>query len=359
LAAGAELSNCFCLGKDNRAYLSQHIGDLKNHETYEFFEESQSRFQRMFRIKPTVIAADMHPDYLSTRFARKSGLDVIFVQHHHAHIASCMAENGIEQPVIGLAFDGTGFGTDGHIWGSEFMVCDFDNFERLLHFKYMAMPGGDKAADEPWRMGISLLFQALGEQMRDLDMPLLRAVNPDKVERIIESIKKNINCPLSSGTGRLFDAVAAISGICNHSRYHAEAPMRLESAIVKGIQDHYDFEHSSTISFDPAIRQICKDVISGIPSGVISARFHNTIVEASVQAVERIRRTTGIQQVVLSGGSFQNKYLLETLESRLIKNNLTVYTHSKVPCNDGGIALGQLAIAAHKNASTPLSVTSP
>ena len=349
LAAGAELSNCFCLGKGNRAYLSQHIGDLKNQETYTFYEETQSRFQQLFRVKPTLVAADLHPDYLSTRFARKSGLETIWVQHHHAHIASCMAENGIDEPVIGLAFDGTGYGTDGHIWGSEFMVCDYIDFTRHTHFAYMPMPGGDRASEEPWRMGISLLWQAFGKEFSDLDLPLLQLIDRTKIRMVAEAIEKGINCPFSSGAGRLFDAIAAITGICVNARFHAEAPMRLESIVKPGIQETYNYILADAISFLPAVRQICTDLSGGMDIGIIAAKFHNTISEASLQAVKNIRTETGIQKVALSGGTFQNKYLFERLETILLKNNFAVLTHCKVPCNDGGIALGQLAVAARRN----------
>jgi hydrogenase maturation protein HypF len=259
-----------------------------------------------------------------------------------------MAENGIDEPVIGLAFDGTGYGNDGHIWGSEFMICDFDQFERHSHFAYMLMPGGDRASEEPWRMGLSLLYQAFADEVMNLEIPLLQSIPGEMLRQIIGSMKKKINCPLSSGAGRLFDAVAAITGICTHSMFHAEAPMRLEAAVKTGVHDHYHFELTDTISFIPAIRQICDEMQGGTDSGVIAARFHNTIIEASVQVVTQMHQLTGLQKVVLSGGSFQNKYLVECLESRLVKNNFAVFTHSKVPCNDGGLALGQLAIAARR-----------
>jgi hydrogenase maturation protein HypF len=348
LATGAELSNTFCIGKDNRAYLSQHIGDLKNHETYEFFEESIGRYSDLFRIIPSLIATDLHPDYLSTRFAGNSGIERIQVQHHHAHIASCMAENGINEQVIGIAFDGTGYGTDGNIWGSEFMTCDFAKFERHCHFSYMPLPGGDKAAGEPWRMGISLLYQAFGIKFRELDIPFVKTINRKVLDGIVNSIEKKINCPLSSGAGRLFDGVAAITGICLNSVFHAEAPMRLESAIDEGIDEFYPFEIKDVIDFNPALRSICNDLIHGKNQGLISAKFHNTIAEASLQCTLQIRNKTGIGTVALSGGSFQNKYLSELLESKLVKNNFVVITQSKVPCNDGGISLGQLAVAAKK-----------
>jgi hydrogenase maturation protein HypF len=347
LAVGAELSNCFCLGKDNRAYMSQHIGDLKNQEAYDFFEETIKRYQQLFRVKARLVAADLHPDYLSTRYALESGLQVIQVQHHHAHVASCMAENSIHEPVIGIAFDGTGYGNDGHIWGGEFMVCDYAHFERFAHFEYMPLPGGDRVAREPWRMGLSLLRRAYGKILPDLDIPLLKQVDPVMLKQVDEALAKGINCPLSSGAGRLFDAVAALTGLCLNARFHAEAPMRLESVIRKGVGDVYDFIAGKEISLLPAIRQICGDQGAGLDAGVIAAKFHNTVAEASLQTAINIRKETGINKVALSGGTFQNKYLSELLERKLMMNNFIVYTHSRIPCNDGGLALGQIAIAAN------------
>lgn len=351
LAAGSELSNCFCIGKSDRAYLSQHIGDLKNYETYAFYEETISRFQKLFRVKPHTVAADMHPDYLSTRFARESGMNTVYVQHHHAHIASCMAENGINEPLIGLAFDGTGYGTDGHIWGSEFMVCDYTDFKRYAHFSYMPLPGGDLISKEPWRMGISLLYQAFGNEFFDLNLPILKAVDMKKIKTVIEAIDNKINCPLSSGSGRLFDAVSAITGICTHALFHAEAPMRLESSLNTNIRGCYEYDLDKTISFIPVIRQICKDLSAGVKPDIISARFHNTVVEASLKMVIKIKEATGLQKVALSGGTFQNKYLFESLYQKLLENKFMVVTHQIVPCNDGGVALGQLVIAAQKKSA--------
>jgi len=348
MATGAELSCCFCLGKSDRAYLSQHIGDLKNQETFEFFEETLRRFQHIFRITPHTLATDLHPDYLSTRYGRKLGLKTVAIQHHHAHIASCMAENGLDEPVIGLAFDGTGYGADGNIWGSEFLVCDFNEFYRKGHFNYMPVPGGDKVSEEPWRMGVSLLYQTFGRDLYNLQLPLLQQTDPSRISMVVAALEKGINCPSSSGAGRLFDAVAAITGICTKALFHAEGPMRLESNVVPDIQEYYDFALSETISFLPAIRQICYDIANGVSVNLVATRFHNTVAEASFQLARKIKADTGLEKIVLSGGTFQNKYLAEVLENKLVKDNFAVYTHSKVPCNDGGLALGQLAVAARK-----------
>jgi hydrogenase maturation protein HypF len=348
LATGAELSNCFCIGKGDRAYLSQHIGDLKNQETFGFFEETLHRFQQLLRIKPLRLATDLHPDYQSTRFAQGLGLEIMGVQHHHAHIASCMAENGLDETVIGVALDGTGYGTDGNIWGSEFLICDYTGFRRAGHFAYMPMPGGDKAAEEPWRMGLSLLYQAFGDQLFRLDIPFIQALDKRKAFMLTEAMDKKINCPLTSGAGRLFDAIAAIAGICHYNLFHAEAPMRLESMINPEIQDYYDFELGEDISFLPAVHQLCSDLTGRVTPGIISTRFHNTLTEASLRMVQRMRTESGIYKVVLSGGTFQNKYLFESLENKLLKDNFAVFSHARVPCNDGGLALGQLAVAARR-----------
>jgi hydrogenase maturation protein HypF len=230
--------------------------------------------------------------------------------------------------------------------GSEFLVCEYAGFTRYGHFAYMPMPGGDRASEEPWRMGAALLYQAYGKDMFNLRLPLFNAVDLSKITLLAEAMDKKINCPLSSGAGRLFDAVAAISGICTHSLFHAEAPMRLESAIDPAVSGSYPFSLSEEISFIPAIRQICEDMATKTDAGVIATKFHNTITEASLQMVKKIQAMTGLWKVVLSGGTFQNKYLLESLEKKLVNNNFEVFTHSLVPCNDGGIALGQLAVAA-------------
>jgi len=346
LATGAELSNCFGIGKGSRAYLSQHIGDLRNLETLEFFEETVQRFGKIFRIKPVLAATDMHPDYLSVKYARQLGIPVIPVQHHHAHIASCLAENGVDEKVIGIAFDGTGYGTDGNIWGGEFLVCDLTEFERHGHFEYMPVPGGDKVTEEPWRMAVSLLHMAFGDAFPD-DLLLKGLPEPLMVKQISEAIRKGINCPFSSGAGRLFDGVSAITGICTHSRFHAEAPMRLESAVDRSAGGSYDINISNGIvSFRQCIRQICDDLRKKINTGTISARFHHTVVRASVEMTNAICKETGINKVALSGGSFQNKFLFESLCNELTRNGYSVITHHKIPCNDGGLALGQLVVAA-------------
>ncbi len=347
IAAGAELVNCFAIGKKNEAILSQHIGDLKNAATYQFYLETIEQYRNLFRINPQYIARDLHPDYLSSRYADFSGLKQIKVQHHHAHVASCMAENGINEKVIGIAFDGTGLGTDKNIWGGEFLIADFLNFERFSHFEYIQMPGGDKVIEKPWKMAVSYLYHFFDHSFLKLNLSFL---NDSKIKKqlpiIIQAIEKNINCPLTSSIGRLFDAVSALLGICSFATFHAEAPMRLENLIVSGIKDYYSFEIKNVVSLKKTFSEIIYDIKNNTSLSVISTKFHNTIIAISLEIAKRIRKKTGIKKVVLSGGSFQNKYLSENLENLLYLNEFEVFTHTWVPSNDGGIALGQLAIAA-------------
>jgi len=352
VAAGAELVNSFCLGKGDKAFLSQHIGDLKNLETYQFYIESFNRFKDLFRVEPTLFVADLHPDYLSTRFADQSGLPVLKVQHHHAHIASCMAEHGLYEKLIGVAFDGVGLGDDGMIWGGEFLVCDLSAYERLSHFEYQQMPGGDKATLNPWRMAVSYLFDIYGKSLIDLDLPFLQQVQRNELQVVVQMLEKNINCPLTSSAGRLFDAVAGLTGLCMFSDFHAEAPMRLEGAISGKSEDMYKVESGEIIHVNPMIRQIVADLQNNVPVSGISLKFHNTIIEIIRMGVNSVSKKTGLKKVVLSGGTFQNRYISERIEKKLQSSGFEVYMNERIPCNDGGIAMGQLAIAAKKREST-------
>ena len=348
LATGAELVNTFCIGRTNQAILSQHIGDLKNAETLEFFEESISRYQLLFKFKPKLAVSDLHPDYLSSKYAKGLNINRIEVQHHHAHMASCMAENRLNEKVIGIIFDGTGLGTDGNIWGGEFLTGDYKSFERFTRLGYIPLPGGDKVTKEPWRTALSYLIAAFDDDYANLDIPFVRNLDSEKADFITQMIKKDINCPLSSAAGRLFDAVSALLEVCTVSSFHAEAPMRLEDIISKEpVTGYYSYEIKDFIDVLPAVREIIKDIERGENKGVISAKFHNTLVALSVEVSRIIRDKTGINTVVLSGGAFQNRYLSSHLEQGLKDEGFRVFVHRKVPANDGGIALGQLAIAAH------------
>ena len=349
VAFGAELTNCFCVGKGDKAFLSQHIGDLQGLETTLFYENTIAQFIKLFRIRPALLAVDMHPGYIST----KTGLDfedlpVVQVQHHHAHITSCMAEHKLDEKVIGIALDGTGYGTDGNSWGAEFMICDLNDFERITHFDYIPQPGGDLAAEEPWRMAVSYLYKVYGSSFTELQLPFLSRIDPEKLGMIPKMIDKNINCPLTSSAGRLFDCVSSMLDLVQVATFQAEGPMRLESLVLNDCSQGYPFEFRETIYFDATIRNIVEDIRRDIDKGTIATKFHNTIILVIFEFANSIRLKLGLNKVVLSGGVFQNKYLLEGAIEILQKNNFEIYSHSSVPANDGGIALGQLAVASKR-----------
>ena len=346
LAVGAELVSTFCIGRTNQAILSQYIGDLKNAETMEFFEESISRYKLLYKFEPKVVVSDLHPDYLSSKLADKMGFRQVKVQHHHAHIAAAMAEHGLDEKVIGISMDGTGLGTDGNIWGGEFFIADLQKFERFTHFNYIPLPGGDSVTKEPWRTALSYLYAAYGNNFWSIEIPFVKKLDRQKSDFLIQMVDKSINSPLSSSAGRLFDAVSALIDICTISSFHAEAPMRLEDIIEPGITGSYPYHIDKTIDFIPAIKAIVNDLQQAVPAGIIAARFHNTIINVAEEVSIMIRLKTGINRVVLSGGSFQNRYLSLGIDKRLTEKGFEVFMHRKVPANDSGIALGQLVIAA-------------
>jgi hydrogenase maturation protein HypF len=360
LAVGAELKNTFCLAKRNLAFISQHIGDLRNLETLEFFKEAIKRYKRLFLIEPEIIAYDLHPDYLSTKFAKEySSYNTCFsllpVQHHHAHIASCMAENGLlNEEVIGVAWDGIGYGTDGKIWGGEFMLASYSHFERVGHFKYIPMPGADKATEEPYRMGISYLYSVFGKDFINLKLDFIQRLNKQKVDILLRMIDLGINSPLTSSVGRLFDAVSAILGVCDKVDYEAQAAVELEMLIKDEVIEEYKYEiilDNDIFIINPSfiIEGIIRDIVDKIPSFIISCKFHNTLVSIIEKMCVKLREKYKLNKVVLSGGVFQNRYLIEKLLPRLKALGFICFRHSKVPPNDGGISLGQVVIANHKD----------
>jgi hydrogenase maturation protein HypF len=348
-AAGAELVNTFAIGKGQQAILSQHIGDLKNVETLSFYEESFDRFKRLFRFKPTLMVCDLHPDYLSTHFAKESGLKVVQVQHHHAHIASCMAEHSLDEKVIGIALDGTGLGTDNTIWGGEFFIADLNDFSRAFFYDPIPLPGGDLVTKQPWRTAFSYLYHYFGLPIFIEETAKNLLPNETQLPLLKQMIDKKINSPLSSGAGRLFDAVSALLGICRQSSFHAEAPMRLEAIINPQCRGKYLFElEGQKISFRKLFHQILQDINQQVNPADIATKFHNTLIIINLQISKLIRERTGINKVILSGGSFQNAYLLEQTEQILMNQGFEVFSQEKVPSNDGGVSLGQLAIAAKR-----------
>jgi len=355
-AAGAELVNSFCMGKGKNALMSQYIGDLKNLETFRFYEEVFELYSKMFRFKPELIAHDLHPDYLSTKFStslseKLGGIQLLPVQHHHAHIASSMLANGLDGDVIGISLDGMGLGDDGQTWGAEMMLADYKKYTRLYHFGYIPLPGGDKASKQPWRMAVAYLYQCFGDDFVKLPLPVLNEIYHSEVMKIKQMIDQSINTPLISSAGRLFDAVSAILGLNYRASYQAEAPMLLESIADRAEKGIYSYEiKGKEILFIDMIQEITMDQIKGTKAATISAKFHNTLVEILTELVLKIKKKYQLKRIVLSGGSFQNHILTENLKVRLSRESLDVYLPCKVPVNDQGIALGQLAIgAANRN----------
>ena len=345
LACGGELKNAFCLTKGRHAILSQHIGDLENYETLVFFEETLANLKRLFRVEPRAVAYDLHPLYLSTKYALDiPNLPKIGVQHHHAHIASCMAENGLSGQVIGVAFDGSGYGPDGAIWGGEFLVAGYAGFERRAHLRYIPLAGGDAAVREPWRAALGYLVDTFGAAAPLANVP------EERVRIVRRMIEKGVNTVRTSSCGRLFDAVAAIVGLRQAVTFEGQAAIELEMAAQDGVAERYPFEIEGDgpwqLDFRPVIERIVRETASGVPQGVVSARFHNTLADAIVETCRRIRGETELARVCLSGGTFQNMRLLTTAAPALRAAGFQVVLHAKVPPNDGGIALGQAAIAA-------------
>lgn len=350
LGCGADLKNTFTITKERFAIPGQHIGDMENYETLSFFEESLRNIMQIYRAKPVAIAYDLHPNYLSTRWAIRQGekgMRTYGIQHHHAHIASVMAERGLKDRVIGVALDGTGFGTDGCLWGGEFLIADMNGFERPLHFRYMLLPGGERAIKEPWRMAISLIMNS--SEDRDKGLYYLRMIGfndrfGSNLVKVIELLGKSEFSPLSSSAGRLFDGVSAILDLCHFNTFEGEAAIALESLVREDIEDYYEFEIGDVIDFSPCINGIASDMEDNIEKAVIATKFHNTVSNAILQAVKRVSGLFNVRDVVLSGGTFQNQYLLKRTMDKLVSSGYKVYINERVPCNDGGISLGQACI---------------
>ena len=354
LACGGELKNTFCITKGSYAFLSQHIGDLENKETLISFADSVKHFQRLFRLEIEAIAHDMHPEYLSTRYALDiaedgARLPLVPVQHHHAHVAACLAENGVDEEVLGISFDGTGYGDDGHLWGGEFLVCDFAGYRRAAHLKYLPLPGGEAAIRQPYRMAASYLLDTFGIGGFEMDLPPLRGLKPAERSVLAKQIQRLINSPLTSSIGRLFDAVSSLIGVRQVVNYEGQAAIELEMVADGEEKGGYRWDISAgdtwVINPAPTIRQIVDDFNRGVPAEKISARFHNTVADMIVQCCVWLRDATGISTAALSGGVFQNLFLLERACSRLESAGFKVLIHHQVPTNDGGLSLGQAVIA--------------
>lgn len=351
LAVGGEQKNTICLIKEDRAFVSQHIGDLENIQTLEFFEMTIDHLQRVLDIKPEMAACDRHPDYLSTKWALdRSGLPVAPVQHHHAHLVSALAENHLDGPVVGIICDGTGYGDDGEIWGGEILVGDEHGYERRGQLDYVVLPGGAAAIREPWRMAAAYLHQAYGREAAGLDIDLLERQDSSRTALLWQVIEKRIGSPLTSSLGRLFDAVAALAGLKDHAGFEGQPAMMLEMCCPEGdfspyIMDVEQRGHIRHMMPQAMIREVVQDLKQGRSAPEISGRFHAGIVRTLAETAVRISRDGGLRTVVLSGGCFQNQVLTRGLTCALESAGMSVFTQTQVPANDGGLSLGQ-AVAA-------------
>jgi hydrogenase maturation protein HypF len=355
LAAGAELKSAVCLASGNRAVLSQHIGDLKNSSTFDAYGHTVTHLSAILEIKPETAVCDLHPDYFSSCFAAESGLPLIRVQHHHAHLASSMAENGLDGDVIGVIFDGTGYGPDGTVWGGEFLVGGYDTCRRAGHFRTVPLPGGDAAVREPWRMAMAWLYQSLGEAAFTTDHPVARFLPEGERPLFAQMLRRGINSPLTSSCGRLFDAVAALLNLRQIVSYDGQGAIELEALAEDGDNGgEYTYNivfHDDAplqLDFSPMFPEILSDIAAGIRSADIALCFHRTVASAAKEVCLHIADSTGLDRVVLSGGVFQNRLLSEMIYTALTGKGLNVFTHRLVPPNDGGIALGQAAIAGRR-----------
>ncbi|MGA7195135.1 MAG: carbamoyltransferase HypF [Anaerolineales bacterium] len=351
LAVGAELKNTFCITHRNYAFLSHHIGDLENYETLQSFEQGIEHFENLFRVKPEAIAFDLHPNYLSTRYAlqraEREGLRTIGIQHHHAHIAACMAEHGLDgsHSVIGIAFDGTGYGDDGNIWGGEFLVADYQNYERPFHLEYFPLPGGDAAIKHPARIALALL-SSLGIEWDERLAPVAELSEMERAT-LRTQLDRKINTPLTSSMGRLFDAAAALASVRQKVNYEAQAAIEFEALADEAETKGYSFGlNQDRVEVRGVIESLVADVLAGAPAPIISARFHNGLAEMVRVASVTLRNKTKINEIALSGGVWQNITLLGRTLTLLEKEGFRVYLHREVPTNDGGLSLGQAAIAA-------------
>jgi hydrogenase maturation protein HypF len=358
LATGAEKKNTFCLTYKYYAFLSHHIGDLENFETLKSFEEGIEHFKKLFYINPKIIAYDMHPEYLSTKYAKEiKNCKLIPVQHHHAHIVSAMAENNLKnENVIGVAFDGTGYGTDGNLWGGEFLICNFKDFKRFAHFEYIPLIGGEKSIKEPYRMAFSYLYKIYGENYKNLKIDWVKRINPKNLEMFKILFLKRINSPLTSSCGRLFDAVSSLLGVRDYINYEGQAAIELELLSYKSLKKNYkkysyEFvkeKEGIVIKFRNFLEEIISDLEKNIPREDIGLNFHYSIASLIEELCSLIRNQAKINKVVLSGGVFQNIILLNFVFKLLRKKNFEIYINQKVPTNDGGISLGQAVIANFK-----------
>ncbi len=353
LATGSELKNTFCITNKNYAFLSHHIGDMENYETLQSFEQGVEHFEKLFRVKPEAIAHDLHPNYLATRYAleraEREGIPTVAVQHHHAHIAACMAEHGLDgsRPVIGVSFDGTGYGDDGAIWGGEILIADYKSYQRAFHLEYFPLPGGDAAIKKPARTALALLWSLGLEWDERLDSVAEFCAQDQTILRA--QLERKINTPMTSSMGRLFDAAAALAGVRQKVNYEGQAAIEFEALADSAEAGKYSFGlNQNRVEVRSVVESLVKDVMAGVSIPKISARFHNGLAESVREICLKIKSETGINEVALSGGVWQNITLLGRTLSLLRNDGFKVYIHQEVPTNDGGLSLGQAVIAATK-----------
>ncbi|NLE50677.1 MAG: carbamoyltransferase HypF [Chloroflexi bacterium] len=353
LATGAEMKNTFCVARDRSAFMSQHIGELGNYDARQSYERSVEHLSRLYRVTPEIIAHDAHPDYAATRYAMTRPEPKIAVQHHHAHLASCLAEHGIPpgQPVIGVIFDGTGLGPDGAIWGGEVLIGSYDGYQRLAHLRYVPLPGGDAATLRPYRAALAHLWAA--GIAWDADLAPVSALSERERPILTQQLARGINAPDTSSMGRLFDAAASLAGVLHEVTYEAQAAIWLEAQADPDERGAYPFDLArgadgapDQIDPAPALRALVADRRAGASMPLIAARFHNGVAALIRDCCVLARERTGLSTVALSGGVFQNKLLLTRATTLLAEAGFTTLTHVLVPANDGGLALGQAAIAA-------------
>jgi hydrogenase maturation protein HypF len=347
IAVGAHLKNTIALNAGQEIFISQHIGDLETAQAYHAFTTVIDDFKNLYEIRPTAFACDMHPEYLSTKFAQQQNAEVIPVQHHYAHVLSCMIDNDISSPVLGVSWDGTGFGTDETVWGGEFILVNENSWERIAHLRTFRLPGGEAAIRQPKRTAFGLVYEICSSKLLQIDgLNFMQQFSEREKKVLLQMLKEKINSPITSSAGRLFDAVAALIGLQYEVSFEGQAAMELEFAINVETDACYPFKISEDLPFvidwQPMITEIIEEVSEKTDEGVIATKFHNTLVEVIVQIATRINET----KVALSGGCFQNKYLTERTISRLKEEGFQPYWHQRIPANDGGIAVGQLAAAA-------------
>jgi hydrogenase maturation protein HypF len=351
LAVGAEMKNAFCLLRGNDAFLSQHIGEVDSMEALAYFRQALVHLTRLFKIEPALIAHDRHLGYLTTRLAQElaaeKGLPLVAVQHHHAHIAACLADNAHPGPVIGVAFDGTGYGPDGAIWGGEFLIADLKRFERVAHLEYLPLPGGEAAIHRPYRLAWGYLYKTLGAVPA---LPAFEGLPIQEQATVTRQVERGLNAPDTSSCGRLFDAVSAMLGLCREATFEAQAAIALELAARRGdaaAAAPYPFAMDSdgVIRLGEMLGAIVNDIQEGAAAEQIAAAFHVTLAEVILQVAERLREQTSLGTVALSGGVFQNRLLLKLARERLRGAGFDVLSHRQVPTNDGGLCLGQAVIA--------------